>query len=166
MDNGTEILKKINSGEPELAAEAVREIKENGDLAITEALLSNLENIGDPRIVTLIVNLLADIKDNKFRDILIREIKKPHSAQIKSELLRIVWESSLDYSGYLDFFLELLQQEDFAVAFEASTIIENMVCQLTEEQLHRLHHIVEVFPADKQYLIENIHAEMESLDEE
>lgn len=166
MDNDTEILKKINSGEPERAAEAVREIKENGDLAITEALLSNLENIGEPRIVTLIVNLLADIKDNKFRDILIREIKKPHSAQIKSELLRIVWESSLDYSGYLDFFLELLQQEDFAVAFEASTIIENMVCQLTEEQFHRLHHFIEAFPAAKQYLIENIHAEMESLDEE
>ena len=42
MENTDDILKKINSNNPELLAEAVKDIKENGDLNIAETLLSTL----------------------------------------------------------------------------------------------------------------------------
>lgn len=161
MENINDILNKINSGEPEVIAEAVKEIKENGDLSAAEALLRNLENIREAHTVTVVVNLLADIKDNNFREILMKEIQSATSSDIKIELMRIAWESSLDYSAYLDVFLELLHQSDFAIAFEASTVIENMVHHLNEEQKTKLHEVITTFPTDKQYLIANIHAEIE-----
>lgn len=161
MENNNDILNKINSGEPEVIAEAVKEIKENGDLSIAEALIRNLQNIREAHTVTVVVNLLADIKDNNFREILIKEIQSATSSDIKIELLRIVWESSLDYSAYLNVFLELLRHCDFAIAFEASTVIENMVHHLNEEQKSKLHEVITAFPTDKQYLIANIHAEIE-----
>lgn len=160
MENNNDILHKINSGKPELIAAAVQEVKENGDLNIAEALLHHLAQIQDPHVVTIVVNLLADIKDNNFREILIREIRETTNPEIKSELLRIVWESSLDYSAYLSVFMNILQEEDFMPAFEASTVIENMIHNLSEEQHRELHEMIHSFPEDKQFLIENIHDEM------
>lgn len=162
MDNNNEILSKIKSGNPELVAEAIKEFQENGDLNIATTILQNLELIQEPHIVTIVVNLLADIKENNFREVLMQKLQDTTSPQIMNNLLRIVWESSLDYSIYLEFFLNLLQNDDFSVAFEASTIIENMVHNLTQEQFHQLHEIIESFPQDKQYLVENIHEAMEA----
>lgn len=166
MENNNEILNKINSGEPGLLAAAVQEIKENGDLNIAETLLHHLAQIQEPHVVTVVVNLLADIKDNNFREILIRQIRETTNPEIRSELLRIVWESSLDYSAYLDVFLNILQGDDFMPAFEASTVVENMVHNLSEEQHRELHELIHSFPADKQFLIENIHDEMNRCNEE
>lgn len=160
MDNHKEIIAKINSGDPDLIAEAVKEVQENGNLTVAEVLLQNLENIQDQHLTTIIVNLLADIKDNGFREVLISKIQTTTLPKVKSELIRIAWESSLDYAPYLEVFLDILLHDDFNVAFEASTAIENMVHQLTEEQQHALHHFMETFPEDKHFLIENIHEEM------
>ena len=155
-----DILKNIQSGEPDRIAEAVKEIKENGNLSMAQTLLENLNRIPDAHTVTLVVDLLADIKENAFREILITRIQAETKPETKAELLRIAWESSLDYSGYLPVFLEILKADDFTVAFEASTVIENMVCNLTAEQHRQLHEYIETFPEDKAFLIENIHAEM------
>lgn len=159
MENNNEILHKINSGEPELITEAVKEVKENGDLEVAQALLRNLEQLKNEHTISIVVNLLADIKDNRFRGMLIQKIKETPDLPLKSQLLRIVWESSLDYSAHLELFLEILQHEDFTVAFEASTVIENMVHNLNAEQHTRLHTVIDSFPEEKLYLIKNIYAE-------
>ena len=39
MNSNSELLKKIQNGNPELLAEAVKEIKENGNLSIAQMLL-------------------------------------------------------------------------------------------------------------------------------
>lgn len=160
MNTNSELLKKIQNDDPELLAEAIKEIKENGDLSIAQMLLENLENIRNSHTMTIITNLLADIKENAFREILINNLQATPQSPIKAELLRIIWESSLDYSHYLPIFLDILQNDDFTTAFEASTVIENMVHNLTTEQRQQLHKFIETFPENKQFLIENIHAEM------
>ena len=165
MENNTEILTKINSGDALLIAEAVQAIQENGDLNIAESLLNQLESIKDSHIITIVSNLLADIKETKFRELLIQRLQNATDTNTKSALLRIVWESSLDYSPYLEIFIHLLQEEDFAVAFEASTVIENMVHNLSDKQFEQLHELIHQFPKEKAFLIENIHEEMNCKEE-
>ena len=152
MENNEEILKKISSGDPEAIAEAVDTVKENGDLVIAQPLA--------PSTITIIANLLADIKDNQFKDLLIQKLEQTSEGTLKKELLRIVWESSLDYSSYLDHFLQILQEDDFTVAFEASTVIENLVPHLMPEQRTKLTDILQIFPEDKKFLAENILEEL------
>ncbi len=165
MENNTEILTKINSGDALLIAEAVQAIQENGDMNIAEALLNQLESIEDTHLVTVISNLLADIKETKFRELLIQKLQDATDTNTQSSLLRIIWESSLNYAPYLETFLQLLQEEDFAVAFEASTVIENMVHNLQPEQMEQLHEALHNIPEEKAYLIENIHEEINSREE-
>ena len=157
MENNEEILKKISSGDPEAIAEAVDTVKENGDLVIAGKLLDILSQPLAPSTITIIANLLADIKDNQFKDLLIQKLEQTSEGTLKKELLRIVWESSLDYSSY---FLQILQEDDFTVAFEASTVIENLVPHLMPEQRTKLTDILQVFPEDKKFLAENILEEL------
>jgi len=53
-----------------------------------------------------------------------------------------------------------LQEDDFTVAFEASTVIENLVPHLMPEQRTKLTDILQVFPEDKKFLAENILEEL------
>lgn len=161
MENNTEILTKINSGEPGLIAEAVQAVKEDGDLDIAGALLDHIGKLEDGHTLTIVTDLLADIKDNRFRDLLVRKLQASTDARVRSELLRIVWESALDYSDHLEEFLHLLQEEDFTVAFEASTVVENMVHHLTTEQREQVSEAIRHFPEEKQYLVEPIREELE-----
>ena len=160
MEKQQEILQKIQSADPTQIAEAIQEIKENGDLSIAKIILDTLPTIQDLHTRTTLINLLADIKENAFKEVLINQIQTTTDPNTKIELLRIIWESSLNYSEHLSLFLDILQHEDFTIAFEASTVVENILPHLTTEQLHELHQFIEDFPADKQFLITNIHAEM------
>lgn len=150
------LLEKISSGDDEQIAEALRDFKENGDLQAAGALLDHLRQIKDERLVTTLSNLLADIKDSQFRALLISKLEKAEDERTRSGLLRIIWESALDYSAYLDVFLRLLQDESFLVAFEASTVIENLVHRLSLEQIDRLREAIRHFPEEKEFLVENI----------
>lgn len=156
MENNEEILKKISSGDPDTIAEAVNAIKENGDLAIAGKLLDILAQPLETSTITIIVDLLADIKDNQFKDLLIQKLEQSSERTLKKELLRIIWESALDYSPYLDHFLQILLDDDFIVALEASTVIENLVPHLTTEQRTKLTDMLQAFPEDKKFLSENI----------
>lgn len=163
MENQQEIIQKIQSEQPELLTSAIQEIKENGDLSMAKLLLETLPAIQDFHTKTMLLHLLADIKENAFKEIVIQQIKATiHTPEVQTDLLRIVWESSLNYSDYLPLFLDIIQNGEFTVAFEASTIIENMLHQLTSEQLHQLNHFIETFSAEKQFLVENIQTEITS----
>ena len=150
------LLEKISSGDDEQIAEALRDFKENGDLQAAGALLDHLRQIKDERLVTTLSNLLADIKDSQFRALLISKLEEAEDERTRSGLLRIVWESALDYSAYLNVFLRLLQDESFLVAFEASTVIENLVHRLSLKQIDRLREAIRHFPEEKEFLVENI----------
>ena len=160
MENQQEIIQKIQSEQPDLLAEAIQEIKENGDINMARAILNCLPSIQDSHTKTTLINLLADIKENTFKEVLIQQIQASDHSNVKTELLRIVWESSLNYSDYLPMFLDMILNEEFTVAFEASTVIENMLHHLTSEQIQLLHRFIESCPANKQFLMDSIHAEM------
>ena len=54
----------------------------------------------------------------------------------KANLLRICWESAIDFSEYLDVFVDMLLHEDFITALESSTVIENLHGNIPEEKIH------------------------------
>lgn len=134
MENKEDLLKKLNSCEPDLLAEAIAEIKKNGDISIVSSLLDILASKPDNYTTAALISLLADIKENDIKEVITRRIKANPDTEQKSLLIRICWESSLDYSDYLDLFADIMLHDDFNVAFEASTAIENMLHNITQEK--------------------------------
>lgn len=54
----------------------------------------------------------------------------------KANLLRICLGTAIDFSEYLDVFVDMLLHEDFITALEASTVIENLHGNIPEEKIH------------------------------
>lgn len=164
MENKDELFKKINSNDPILAAEAFQEMKENGDTSILIPLLDLLDKQKDTRTITDIIEFLADVKENSFREILIDRIRQTKDPQQRSTLLRIAWESSLDYSANWKLFVEILLLDDFIVALEAVSLIENFAYSLTSEEQKQLRSSLEsgTLSDDKKFLIQGIITEIEN----
>lgn len=155
MENKEDILKKLGSEEIELRQEALTAVKNEGDITIVPALLDILTTAKDHKTPEL-VNLLADIKDTAFPQIVIDRIRTTTETIPKSRLLRLCWESALDFSPYIVLFAELTLQEDFIVALEASTAIENIHRIDEEKRKEAIRILKQGSPGEeKQFLIDN-----------
>ncbi len=157
MENKEELLKQLNSDNPELFAEAAEKIKNEGDLSIVPALFDLLASGKEHHTTTEIVNLLADIKNSGFVPLLTERIKATSQPAAKSILLRICWESSLDFSAYAEDFINMLRQDDFTVALEAATALENMEHIPHNRKITLLSQLKQICTTnEKQFLIDNI----------
>lgn len=157
MENKEEILKQLNSENSELFAEATEKIKNEGDLTVIPALFDLLAANKGHHTTTGIINLLADIKNSGFVPLLIDRIKTTPLPANKSILLRICWESSLDFSTYAEDFINILKQDDFIVALEAATVLENMEHIEHNRKTLLLSQLKQIRTTDeKQFLIDNI----------
>ena len=155
MDHKDEILKKLVEEAPELQQEAVKEIKENGDLTLVPDLFNLLESGTDHRTTTLLINLLSDIKENAFKELLIGRIRSTSNPSLKSLFVRIAWESALDYSEYADLFARLMIEEEFIVGLEACSVLEGMH-KITPSQRQEILQLLKNTRTgeEKQYLID------------
>ena len=108
---------------------AIEQIKQEGDISIVPELLDILLQNQDTNIITNLTALLSDVKESDFKTVLME-------GSGKANLLRICWESAIDFSEYLDVFVDMLLREDFIAALEASTVIENLHGNIPEEKIH------------------------------
>lgn len=69
---------------------------------------------------------LLNLKKNKGGDILLLAIASPKSDKNRHQLIAACWESEINFSKYLPFFLLLSLDADYLVSLEAMTVISNM----------------------------------------
>lgn len=165
MENKQDILKKLGSNDIEQVVEAIERIKTEGDLSIIPELLDILLLCKEPVIITNITSLLSDIKDSGFKTILMEKLIQASNNSEKSNLLRICWESAIDFSEYIDVFLDILLKDDFISALEASTVIENLSDNLPEEKIKGAIEQIKALPADddKAFLFESVLSRLEEM---
>ena len=154
MENKQDILKKLGSNDIDLVTEAIEQIKTEGDLSIVPELLDILLQCKEPVIITHITSLLSDIKDSGFKTI-----------RMEILILRICWESAIDFSEYMDIFLDILLKDDFISALEASTVIENLSDNLSEVKIKEAIERIKALPADddKAFLLEGVLLHLEEM---
>jgi hypothetical protein len=90
--------------------------------------LTSLEEKEDKETIDAIVKVLSFCTKDFVRAPIIDTIKHVESSPaIKASLIAICWESGLDYSNYLDVFVDALLKDNEIVAIEAYTLIMELV---------------------------------------
>ncbi|MDR0983309.1 MAG: hypothetical protein LBM07_08755 [Culturomica sp.] len=153
MENKNDILKNLYSEDPSIKEDAIKAIETNGDLSVVPALFDYLQKSDDKLPV---VKLLSDIKLAGFQGLVIDRLETS-PPEILTYLLRVVWESSLDFSDYADTFVEFLMTKPLEIALEAATVLENLSFKTAEER----ENVIEMLQAtpkhtENQFLIENV----------
>jgi hypothetical protein len=127
------IVEKLFSNKTDEVLFAINRIRNSGQTSVLPHVIELLNSEKNSNISGAIIELLNDLKNQEGTTEIIKAIKNKSYQSIQKILLISCWQSGLDYSGYLDYFIELFISEDFEIAFEAFTIIENMDENISHE---------------------------------
>jgi hypothetical protein len=131
-ENTQELIKQIQSGNTQTIIEAIDEIRKHGNNSILLPLARLLKETKDKIVEKNIIELFKDIKDQNAAECFIEILKSKEFHNIQKTILSICWQSSLDFSNFIDVFVIIFINEPFDVAFEAYTVIENLKPEMTE----------------------------------
>lgn len=83
----------------------------------------------------LLIEFLCTIKDSAIKETIINSLSEEEFKSIRSKILSVIWNSPLDFSEYLDFFVRIAIEGTFMESVECLTILENLEGPFEEEQL-------------------------------
>jgi len=127
-----EILANLKSTDSEVILETIGKVRESGNSFLIEEMIDLLHDTEDPAIKKSFFNLLSELKDKASTHVLIAAIKNEKYSRERAILIACCWQNGLSYNEYLPFFIDLVINEDFQIAFEAFTVIENMYGKMEE----------------------------------
>jgi hypothetical protein len=120
-------------------------------ISTVKTALEGLKIVGEPSVLvdivlqldtkshseknTLILEFLSCLKDSKARPVMIALIQNTELQQYQQLLLSTLWNSPLDYTEYLDIFVDIATKGDFLTTLECLTIIENLEGPFSEKSV-------------------------------
>lgn len=151
---------KLFSAKPEVVISAVQSLKECGNEKylpiLFELLMTNPEMI----VREEILKLLGTIKDKETVPLFAEALQNDKYAKIRKDLTTVCWQNGMDFSMHLNVFTELIITEEWDVAFEAFTLVENLEHFPPEEQLKpiklRIANALKSANEQKQYFLEEL----------
>jgi len=165
-----EILSSLKSTDSEFILETIGKVRKSGNSFILSGLIELLHDTDLPEIKKSILNLLSEVKNNESVPAFIAAIKDDKYSLERKDLVACCWQNGLIYNQYLPVFIDLVINEEFQVAFEAFTVIENMYGRVEDEIIDK--EVVKVIDAlknateQKAYLLNGLLAIIRDIPEE
>ena len=131
--NSKEILTNLKSTDSGIVLEAIEKVRESGNSLLVGEMIELLHDTKHSEIKKNVYNLLSELKDTASVHVLIAAIKNEKYSKERAELIACCWQNGLSYNEHLPFFIDLVIREEFKIAFEAFTVIENMYGKIEEE---------------------------------
>lgn len=126
LDKLNRLKSAVRSGNHELIDHALEEISNKGDDTYIAPLIEYMHQHLSTEIKERIFQLFNNLKHENSVDQLINQIKNEKDLDILERLVASCWQNGLNYSRHLPFFVQLVIDQEFQIAFEAFTVIENM----------------------------------------
>lgn len=149
------LLEDLAGGVPSKVTTALDALQVYGDESIIEPLIQSLDKQKDEKSIAEIVEFLSSLKSSKAVEKVMEILADPAYRHQQVRILSTIWNSPLDYSNYLATFVALAVQNDFLVALECLTILENLEGpfeegEIMESQLLLKEYHDGIHPKDKQ----------------
>lgn len=121
-----QIKKNLFSANTEVVLSAIEAIKNKGNKLYIPILFDLLNSMPEPEIEIEIQNILGTVKDKDTINGFIRAIEDERYKKIRKWIIVACWQNGLDFSTFLPVFIDLVIKEDWEIAFEAFTVIDNL----------------------------------------
>lgn len=155
-----QIKKNLFSTNTDVVIDAIEAIKKKGNKFYIPILFDLLNSSPEDEIETAIKSLLGTVKDKESINGFMRAIEDDKYKSIRKSILIACWQNGLDFSTFLPVFVDLIIKEDWEVAFEAFTVIDNLEFLPGEEIINNsVSRIMDALPAandQKRYFLNEI----------
>lgn len=150
------IMEMLNSSDQKKIAKSLKELEVHGDSSVIKPLAEKLKSgeLSDKNRAA-IIELLCSLKDSSVSVEIMDVVQDEDFASIRQELLTAIWNTKVDFSSYIDDFVEIAVKGTFMEALDCLTIIENLEGPFMEEdilecQLHLKNYLESDAPKDPQ----------------
>lgn len=127
MDKVNQNIKEnLFSADTTTVLSAINLIKEKGNKLYIPILFDLMNSSPEKEIEDKIKNLLAAVKEKDAVDSFVQAIENKKYKPILKSILTVCWQNGLDFSSYLPVLVDVIINEDWEIAFEAFTIIDNL----------------------------------------
>lgn len=130
-----ETVEKLSSGNNQIILKKLSELKSTGNAAILPFILDLLLNNDSDLITREVLTFIGQLKDPKCVPIIVQYITFKKTGKYLAGLISECWQSGLDFSQYLAVFAESFIEEDYQVALESFTVIEEMLWKTAPESI-------------------------------
>ena len=134
-DRQAKLLKAIEQGSDEVIISMLIDLKEHGETFYLEMLMRMAIGNRSDILKKAIVEFISNIKANAATPIIANFIQKNKNDNNIIALVTASWQSILDFSKHLNPFFSILIESDYLCSFEAFTVIENNISELTTEEI-------------------------------
>jgi len=121
-----QIKNNLFSTNTDVVMAAIEAIQNKGNKLYIPILFDLLNSSPAPEIETEIKNLLGTVKDKESINSFMRAIEDERYKNIRKSILVACWQNGLDFSTFLSVFIDLVIIEEWEIAFEAFTVIDNL----------------------------------------
>ncbi|GAB4292616.1 MAG: hypothetical protein Kow0068_17870 [Marinilabiliales bacterium] len=162
MDRNTKqklILKNLKSKNNNTVIEAIKDARKDGDVNILKQILLILDETANTQIKEEIINVIKDLRFSNGVPYIIKYISESRNDINRYKIISACWQSNLDFSKHLDVFNKIVITDEYEVAIEAFTVIEQAIerfkpeKKLIDESMHYLKNSISKCDKNKQSLI-------------
>lgn len=151
----TNILLDLRSDDPKKVSLAIKSLEVHGNASVIRPLAESLVHGLTPQNEQEVLELLSSLKDTSVVVEMMEVLGDPYFRPVRQKLLTTVWNTKVDFSDYIDDFVEIAVEGDFMEALDCLTIIENLEGPFMEEdilecQLHLKNYLESDAPKDDQ----------------
>ena len=129
------IITDLNSEDVKKVSKAIKSLESNGDASVIKVIADRLLLEINEKNKTELIELLSSLKDTSARGELMAVIDNQKYSSIRQLILSVIWNTKIDFSGYVDEFVFIAIHGSFLEAIDCLTIIENLEGPFMEEDL-------------------------------
>lgn len=129
------ILKDLFSKDTKVVSKAIKSLEKNGDSSVIRPLAERLCVDISEKNEKELLELLSSLKDTSVVVEMMDVLADDSFEKIRQKLLTTVWNMKVDFSNYIDEFVEIAVHGSFLEALDCLTIIENMEGPFMEENI-------------------------------
>ena len=130
------LLDTIEKSSDKVILSMLIDLKEHGEIFYLETLMKMAIGNKSDVLKTAIVDFISDIKVKEAAPVIANFIRDNKSNESITGLVTACWQSMLDFSKHLDIFVDILIESDYKCSFEAFTVIENCISELSIDEIN------------------------------
>jgi hypothetical protein len=154
MEKKTTYIRQLFSTDEKEVLAALAHLTENGYPEIAADLTKLYSETSSLVVKENTIYILNNLKNKNSVSHFIKGLKLVQNKESRINLISACWQNGLDYSIYLDYFIDIVATESINHAIEAFSVIECNLPLLDNESLKKLKtHIINVRKSNK---IENL----------
>lgn len=121
-----EIEALLQSRHLEVVLDTLDLIRNEGSPELIKPMVSLLNDTDNQEVINGVLSVLKDLKHPGSVNHMVDAVRDSYQSGNRSSIVAACWETGLNFSGHLSFFVEVAISDNYLVALECLTLIEQM----------------------------------------